>query len=185
MITFDELRDMLRGKLKITAAALAENALKALWCTLDVDDSNELEMSEFKHFIKRGEMDHSRDTKWGGQSGSYAKGGTFSFTSAFAIASQPTKEMRVELEEAGVAMPVDDELTAISKTINEGIENMRTISGEKSQSALSWHNLFRAVDADGAPSRSLDACPSARMKAPSRSSVHEVHGSRRACCWLT
>ena len=68
-----------------------------------------------------------------------------------------------------MAMPVDDELTAISKTINEGIENMRTISGEKSQSALSWHNLFRAVDADGASSRSLDACPSTQMMAPSRS----------------
>ena len=51
-ITFDELRRVVRGKLSWPVAELPGSTLKALWCALDVDDSNRIEVQEMLLFLK-------------------------------------------------------------------------------------------------------------------------------------
>ena len=53
-MTFDELLDVVRHKLHRGPSAVSDLALKALWCKLDVDSSNELEGREMAHFLKLG-----------------------------------------------------------------------------------------------------------------------------------
>ena len=61
-----------------------------------------------------------------------------------AIASQPTKEMRAELEAAGVAMLDDAGLTEWSVTYNKWLEELRQKEGK--DASHSWIQLFAAVD---------------------------------------
>ena len=51
-VTLDELRQVVRHKLKVKPSKLSENAIKALWCALDGDDSNQIQMDEFGTFLK-------------------------------------------------------------------------------------------------------------------------------------
>ena len=59
-ITFDELREVVRHKLKVKPSKMSENAIKALWCALDADDSNQVQMDEFGTFL-RGKRPSSRE----------------------------------------------------------------------------------------------------------------------------
>jgi hypothetical protein len=45
-VTFDELLDIIRHKLKKGPKAISEKTVKRLWCTLDADDSNEVHKDE-------------------------------------------------------------------------------------------------------------------------------------------
>ena len=51
-VTFDELRDVVRNMLHKGPSVVSEDALKAMWCVLDVDSSNELEGAEMARFFK-------------------------------------------------------------------------------------------------------------------------------------
>ena len=149
MITYDELEQAVRGKLKLEPDELSTKALKALWCTLDVDDDNSVTADEFKRFITRGELKGKGGIKFGGRGGQATDG--FAITSAEAVASKPTKEMRAELEAAGTALPADDQLTALSMLFNERLEASRVRSQDsagKAQGEASWFNLFCEVDED-------------------------------------
>ena len=52
-ITFDELRRVVRGKLSWPVAELPGSTLKALWCALDVDDSNRIEVLYPVYIMRR------------------------------------------------------------------------------------------------------------------------------------
>ena len=107
----------MRHKLKKGSKDLTSNALKALWCALDDDDSNEVHKDELAGFFKRGfskqqaaaagARQHSSTTLLGAISGDRV--GTNR-----AIEPQATKGMREELAAAGVALPTSDELTKLS-----------------------------------------------------------------------
>ena len=62
-ITYDELTEVVRHKLRVGAAVLSENHVKALWCALDADDSNQLTMSEFGRFLKLGDKPQLKKLK--------------------------------------------------------------------------------------------------------------------------
>jgi hypothetical protein len=47
-VTFDEFEDVIRHLLKKGPSVLSATALKALWCALDADDSNELHKDEVR-----------------------------------------------------------------------------------------------------------------------------------------
>ena len=79
-------------------------------CALDADDSDQLTADEFARFLRRAPVE-KKVTLFGGRGGTTADlGKGFSFTTNEAIASQPTKEMRAELEAAGVALPGEMEV---------------------------------------------------------------------------
>ena len=85
-----------------------------------------------------------------------------------AIASQPTSEMRIELEAAGVTLPDDAQLTQHSEQLNEWLEEMRHADGK--EHSTSWFNLFAAID-EGARARAplrMRACEEAASNARER-----------------
>jgi Ca2+-binding EF-hand superfamily protein len=50
-MTYDEFQDATRTKLRIGKGELSDEALKALWCVLDADDSDAVMRDEFKLFM--------------------------------------------------------------------------------------------------------------------------------------
>ena len=142
---------MVRHKLKKGPKAFSENTLKGLWCALDADNSNELHKDEVAGFLRRGskspmkkapsmKKEHTSASLVGAISGDRVNMNV-------AIASQPTAEMRAEIEAAGVVLPDDDELTKLSTKLNEWLEEMRHKDGK--DKSTSWFNLFAAIDEDG------------------------------------
>ena len=63
VVTFDELEDCIRGKLKIDKKTVSSKKLKALWCALDADDSNQLEVNELASFLQKGKVDTDDGTR--------------------------------------------------------------------------------------------------------------------------
>ena len=51
VVTFDELKHVVRSKLKMTAEELPGKRLRALWCALDADDSSSIAIDEMAAFI--------------------------------------------------------------------------------------------------------------------------------------
>ena len=51
-VTFDELAFMTRKRLELKKTELKEDQLKALWCVLDADNTNAIEVDEFARFLK-------------------------------------------------------------------------------------------------------------------------------------
>ena len=145
-ITYDELCDVVRHKLRVTAATLSERAVKSLWCALDTDDSNQLTMSEFGKFLKLGDKPQLKKLQSWGSSGTGAK--SLSDMSAInqAIESTPTATMRTELASAGVALPASDELKSLSTRFNAWLEELRYNLGLPA--SHTYANLFAQVDED-------------------------------------
>jgi len=52
LITFDELRQVIRFKFKVKKAAFSEEQIKVLWCALDLDNSNSIQLVEFSRFMR-------------------------------------------------------------------------------------------------------------------------------------
>ena len=108
-MTFDELEVVVRKKLSMKKNELSEPALKALWCALDADDSNQVMADEFHKFLKLGEIDHSGDAKkkfggvgggtggWRGSVGGYDYNCTTSTSSALRVGGReqrrPTRHL--------------------------------------------------------------------------------------------
>ena len=53
-ITFDELEDVVRHKLKKGPKVISQNTLKAMWCIFDEDNSNSIMKDEMAGFFKMG-----------------------------------------------------------------------------------------------------------------------------------
>jgi len=149
-ITFDELEDVTRHQLSIKTKALSHNGLKALWCMLDADDSNQVQTDEMAGFLKRG---------WGAEKrGKMKRQQTFSTQGrgddhkakelammSRALDTTPTDVMRAELKEQGVAIPGESELTAFSKMITKGLEDYRY---KERKSGSGWYMFFKEFDED-------------------------------------
>ena len=148
-VSYDELKEMVRKKLKQTSADIPELTLKGLWCDLDADNSNEIEINEFRKFAELGALEGQDASKnFGGlnkQTAASLSGGLSALTSAAAIASQPTAEMRAELLANGHELPSDVEMKSLSRRFNEALDRLRKSDGTKSQGALNWMTLFRQV----------------------------------------
>ena len=52
LLTFDELRMVVRRKFKISSKVFSEEQIKVLWCAVDDDNSNSIALVEFGRFIK-------------------------------------------------------------------------------------------------------------------------------------
>ena len=59
-VTYDEMLDFLRHKLKVGSRSLSKSSLKALWCVLDADDSNQVQKDELSTFFRRSMPDKPR-----------------------------------------------------------------------------------------------------------------------------
>ena len=129
---------------------MPQTQLKALWCALDLDESNSIQKDEMARFFKRGTAGAPKPKPAALQKqhtsaalvGDIARVGT-----SGAIACQPTAEMKAELEAAGIPVPDDAALTELSVTYNKWLEELRQKEG-KDQSH-SWIQLFSAVDKGG------------------------------------
>ena len=107
---------MVRKKLKQNVMDVPEPTLKGLWCNLDADNSNQLEVNEFRKFAELGALEKKDSSKnFGGLNKSHAGGGFSAVINNVALEEQGTKSMRSELDAAGYTFPVDEELTALSK----------------------------------------------------------------------
>ena len=120
--------------------------MKALWCALDADDSNQLTMSEFGGFLKLGDKPQLKKLKSWGSSGTGGK--SLSEISAInqTIESTPTTELRKELQSAAVALPEGEELKSLSTRFNTWLEELRFNLGLPV--SHSFANLFATVDKD-------------------------------------
>jgi Ca2+-binding EF-hand superfamily protein len=47
LLTFDELDLVARRKMKITKKEMSDDMLKALWCSMDEDNNNNIDVTEF------------------------------------------------------------------------------------------------------------------------------------------
>ena len=147
-ITFDELKTIVRQTLRKGPKVMSEKAIKALWCGLDVDDSNAVQKDEMAAFFKLGApAKHKADPKNAKKSSQNLVDSTSRYGMMEAIASQPTADMRIELEKAGVAIPNDEELTSLSKRFSGWLEARRHLEGKAA--STTWYNLFAEVDQDG------------------------------------
>ena len=72
-ITYDELHRVVRVKLRKSKTEMPDMPVKALWCSLDVNDSNAIEKDEMAPFFKRG-GDWGSLKAGGGTSGAGASG---------------------------------------------------------------------------------------------------------------
>lgn len=155
LITFEQLRTAVYKRLKMTRKEVGEDALKALWCALDPDDSDNMEVVEFSRFMQRAGSwslskgkDEERRRKL--QERAKARRELVKQETQAAIAlegfvsSKNTKELREELVEKGVAFPGEEELEALSMKFNEELE---VVMPGKDR-GRSWFTLFKELDDD-------------------------------------
>jgi hypothetical protein len=62
LITYDELRTVVRKQLKLKRAEVSDDMLKSLWVALDVDNSDNLAFVEFSKFVQRAHKDENGKT---------------------------------------------------------------------------------------------------------------------------
>ena len=153
MVTFDELTDVVRRKLHKGPSKMSDSALKALWCALDTDDSNAIQKDEMAAFLKRGAPAVHKSEKPKPVAKEYTSanlvGAMERHGMGSAIASTPTKEMRKELEAAGVALPNEAQLTTLSQKMNEWLDHLRHSEGR--EHAVTWFNLFKGAPPGTSP----------------------------------
>jgi len=147
-LTYDELSDVVRHKLKKGQKAFPEDALKALWCAIDVDDSNSVMQDEMASFFRRGAPEKKKLVKGPKEHSSASLVGSLErHGMGRALESAPTDKMREELVSAGVELPGEEELKLYAKSMNEWLEKARYEKGLSK--STSFFNLFKEVDEDG------------------------------------
>ena len=100
-----------------------------------------------------------------------------------ALESTPTATMRQELAAAGVELPVGEELTALSRSLNEWIEELRR--SKNLEAAHSWFNLFKEIDEDGSGFVTYDElCDVVRQKMKKGASVLSDDALKALWCAL-
>ena len=97
-ITYDEMKEIARrrDKLRLLRSEVSDDQLQALWCALDVDNSNHLTKDEFGAFLRRSPVEHKDIKRFGvsqdNVSGKGLKG--FSFIARGAEEHPPPKTAR-------------------------------------------------------------------------------------------
>jgi Ca2+-binding EF-hand superfamily protein len=138
-VTFDELQRVARSKVGIKASHISEMQLRALWCALDVDDSNTIKVDEMVRFLKLSPVVHET---WDDVPASVVNDGP-NLKRVDVIV--PTSEMRAEIEASGIELPEGEKLHSLSKLYNEGLEAVRVLENKP---GLSWFSLFQEIDED-------------------------------------
>ena len=143
-ITFDELEDILRRKAKKGPSFLSDEKLRALWCALDSDDSNQIMPQEMGKFLKRAGGESIKMGK--GPSNLNKKkielGGSADLAKGRALECTQTAVLRASLK----AELSPEELIELQKTLNLKLtESLH----KKSIEVTSAYQLFREIDKDG------------------------------------
>jgi Ca2+-binding EF-hand superfamily protein len=143
-ITFDELEDILRRKAKKGPSFLSDEKLRALWCALDSDDSNQIMPQEMGKFLKRAGGESIKMGK--GHSNLNKKkielGGSADLAKGRALECTQTAVLRASLK----AELSPEELIELQKTLNLKLtESLH----KKSIEVTSAYQLFREIDKDG------------------------------------
>ena len=132
LLTFDEVRLVIRQKFKVKKSEFSEEQIKVLWCLLDDDDSDHVAQVEFGRFLKK--VDYSQlpvkeKKSWSGKTDDWKRdeimanknkrekhlafdvhGSRSGYTSE--KYPPPTRE---SVEEAGGTVPTPDEVEELSK----------------------------------------------------------------------
>ncbi len=140
-ITFDELEDILRRKAKKGPSVLPDDTLKALWCHLDADDSNQIMPNEMGTFLKR-----SGEVKSKGPANLNKKkielGGSADLAKSRALECTQTAVLRGSLKAELTA----EELVELQGTLNQKLTESLHKQNIVSKSA---YQLFKDIDVDG------------------------------------
>ena len=136
-ITFDEFEDVIRHKLKQPKKVISDERVKAIWCALDADDSNQIMPQEMGKWLKQGAIE--KKAKLAPSSIKKIElGGLHTAGIGRALASTPTAEMRAKLEAGGVGALTKEDLHALSKSFNERLEQS---AYNKNKNTHSWFSL--------------------------------------------
>jgi len=148
MIMYDELVDVMRVELCMSKEEVPESMCKQLWCALDKDDSNTCGRDEFGKFMMIAGPErtvigaHERRVEEVRQQALAKVAEKEAYEAKLTGANVKTSEMRVQLAAKGLAPMNEDELTAMSKTFNERLAEVKTLAGK------GWLALFRQADDD-------------------------------------
>ena len=137
-ITYDEMTDVMRVKLKLGVAVLSDEKLKALWCALDIDDSDSIMPEELSQFLRNGKVVKMKKAAV-----------KLKKEADLQLEGAPTKMMRAALE----AELTDEEMDDYSRKLNQWLEEDLH---KQSKTVSSWFNLFRDADEDGSGFISFD-----------------------------
>lgn len=155
LITFDEIQDLARKKLRLSREAMNDDTLKSLWCWLDEDNSDSTSQIEFSRFMDkaapeklkggkdaaRQEMLRQRALAKRAETEQHLLG---NMTADRLRSSVPTMQMKAQLEADGVPLPEGDNLAALSKMFNEHV----ALALPDTRSGRGWYQLFKEVDDD-------------------------------------
>ena len=138
----------MRRELQVKRSALSDDTLKGLWCSLDGDDSNQVQADEFAQWIKLGAKDVAAQPTYGRMSGKSEMTTDSEMAGMTAvIQAASTLTMRDELEQAGVVLPSGSTLWALSERFKRWLAEYRR--NKRLPAAQSHFALFKAVDTDG------------------------------------
>ena len=141
-ITFDEFEDVIRHKLKQPKKVISDERVKAIWCALDADDSNQIMPQEMGKWLKQGADEVTSKAPKNLNKKKIELGGAQTAGLGRALASTPTAEMRASLE----APLTEEELDDLAKKVTSWLEELMY---KKNMATHSWFNLFKEADEDG------------------------------------
>lgn len=151
-IMFDELLDVMRVELKMTAKEVSEQKAKQLWCALDKNDSNTLETDEFGKFMllsgperkARGSQQENRQADKVKAINDQEAAEEADAAKKIGYNAMKTAELREELKEKGLQPLTEDELKNLSAKFNATLHELT-----KGANHRSWLQMFQQIDDDG------------------------------------
>lgn len=151
LITFEELQMGIRVQLQMDEDELPEKKLKAMWISLDEDDSGFVESAEFHRFMERKEpatQDEERrqllrqSSKQ--QRAILDKHKAADIRDQKLVSSVATEQMRAELDEAGVAVPEGEVLKQLAVQFAKWCKTYMP----DTHIGIAWLQIFKEVDDD-------------------------------------
>ena len=141
-VTFDEFEDVVRHRLGQSVKKVPDETVRAIWCALDTDDSNQIMPQEMGKWLKQGADEVTSKAPKNLNKKKIELGGAQTAGLGRALASTPTAEMRASLE----APLTEEELDDLSKKVTSWLEELMY---KKNMATHSWFNLFKEADEDG------------------------------------
>jgi Ca2+-binding EF-hand superfamily protein len=155
LITYDQLRLVIRRTFKVGAKTFSEDQIKELWCVLDEDNSDSICNVEFGRFMRRAQREEKKKpTMLKKQSTFSANMGAYEDMKRQSEALRPltppkpkeirsTEEIRAEVLKRGETIPTGEKLKAIANKFNEHID--RIVPPDQ---AGTWFKIFKDFDRD-------------------------------------